>query len=70
VHHAAEQTRDLWHLPGLPNKQLGAHLGGLHKRTYVSTEAAEPGKDLTTTSSLIQIIEGCKEQDPKAIRAY
>jgi hypothetical protein len=70
VHHAAEETRYLWHLPGLPNKQLGAHLGGLHKRTYVSTEAADPGKDVTTTSSLIQIIEGCKKQNPEAIRAY
>jgi hypothetical protein len=64
VHHAAEQTRDLWHLPGLPNKQLGAHLGGLHKRTYVSTEADDPGKDVTTTSSLIQIVEGCKNKTP------
>jgi hypothetical protein len=70
VHHAAEQTRYLWHLPGLPNKQLGAHLGGLHKRPYVSTEATDPGKDVPTTASLIQIIEGCKEQDPEPIRAY
>jgi hypothetical protein len=70
VHHAPEKARHLWHLPGLPNKQLGAHLGGLHRRPYVTTEAADPGKDVTTTSSLIQIIEGCKEQDPEPIHAY
>jgi hypothetical protein len=70
VHHAAEETRYLWHLPGLPNKQLGAHLGGLHKRIFVSTKAGDPGEDVTTTSSLIRIIYGCKEQDPEPIRAY
>lgn len=71
VHHAAKKTRELWHLPGLPDKQLGAHLGGLHERRYVSTEADEPGKDVTTTSSLLQIIKGCKKQDPDGwIPAY
>jgi hypothetical protein len=71
VHHAAQKTRERWHLPGLPNKQLGAHLGGLHERRYVSTEADDPGTDLTTTSSLLQIVKGCKNQDPDGwIPAY
>ena len=71
VQHAPEETRYLWHLPGLPKKQLGAHLGGLHERRYVSTEAADPGTDLTTTSSLLEIIKGCKKQDPDGwIPAY
>jgi hypothetical protein len=71
MHHAAQETRELWHLPGLPNKQLGAHLGGLHERRYVSTEADDPGTDLTTTASLLQIVKGCKKQDPDGwIPAY
>jgi hypothetical protein len=69
VHHAAEATRDLWHLPGL-EKQLGAHLGGLHDRRYVTTGVDDPGTDVATTSSLIRIIYGCKEQGPKPIEAY